>query len=178
MLGCAGGANGEEEDAVRAAGLHLVDLAGDGHGVAAPGGAPAAASPSAAAVAMRAAAAARPDAAAERAAARAARRGWVDGMAEPDLALGAVPNQAAEGAAKGGGQGAQQSSAVSTTGGPNQALGDDSEPWTPHNESDLVPELPPAIMWLLAEAEACACSCWEWGKSIFVALSSQAAFLL
>ena len=150
-----------------AAGFHLVDLAGDGHGVGAPSGAPAVASPSAAAAAMRAAAAARPEAAAGRAAARAARRGWVDGMAEPDLALGAVPHQAAEGAAKGGGQGAPQLSVVSTAGAPNQALGDDSEPWTPHNESDLVPELPPAIMWLLAEAEACACFCWEIGQSDF-----------
>lgn len=138
---------------MRAAGLHLVDLAGGGHGAGAPSGAPAAAPPSAAAAAMRAVAAARPEAAAERAAAWAARRGWADGTAEPDLALGAVPSQAAEGAAKGGGQGALQPSAVLATGAPNQALGDDSEPWTPHNESDLVPELPPAIMWLLEEAE-------------------------
>ncbi len=38
-------------------------------------------------------------------------------------------------------------------GAPGQALGNDSAPWAPFNESELVPELPPAIMWLLEEAE-------------------------
>ena len=37
---------------------------------------------------------------------------------------------------------------------PGEALGDDSGPWAPFNESDLVPEVPPAIMWLIEEAEA------------------------
>ena len=35
-----------------------------------------------------------------------------------------------------------------------EALGDDSGPWAPFNESGLVPEVPPAIMWLIQEAEA------------------------
>jgi len=38
-------------------------------------------------------------------------------------------------------------------GAPGEALGNDSAPWAPFNESELVPELPPAIMWLLEEAE-------------------------
>ncbi len=38
-------------------------------------------------------------------------------------------------------------------GRPGPALGNDSAPWAPFNESELVPELSPAIMWLLEEAE-------------------------
>ena len=49
ILGCAGGAGDEEEDAARTASLHLVDLAGDDRGVGAPNGVSAAASASAAA---------------------------------------------------------------------------------------------------------------------------------
>ena len=34
-----------------------------------------------------------------------------------------------------------------------RAAGGDTEPWAPFNESGLVPEVPPAIMWLIEEAE-------------------------
>ena len=71
-------------------------------------------------------------------------RAW-EGLAGVRSARGA-PDLAAPGFPGGEGAG--------VAGLPAEALGDDSGPWAPFNESDLVPEVPPAIMWLIQEAEA------------------------
>lgn len=84
------------------------------------------------------------------------------GNGEPALAVGAVA-RAGEGLA--GARGARGEPILAAPDSPGgegagaagrhaEGVGDDSGPWAPFNESGLVPEVPPAIMWLIQEAEA------------------------
>ena len=144
---------GPEEGAAGAASLHMVDLWRPPGNADNSLGASADATLSAAA-AMHRAAAGQWDAADEPFFTGDARHGGAAGVRGPSLASGLERVHSGERGASAGGREKQPNApdlAVVRKSG--LALGDDSQPWTAHNDSELVPELPPAIMWLLAEAE-------------------------